>query len=152
MFPLPLGVTVKPSRRLRLGIAAFHLLAAAALWLAALPVTAQLAGSALLVLGLILGTRPTPETTLRGKADGTLEIRQNDTWQEITRFPPALSCPSSRSCRCDARTDPATSSSWGTACRRKTSGDCGCGSYGWGSDRRRPGHPRLSNRNQRTLV
>ena len=35
MFPLPLGVTVKPSRRLRLGIAAFHLLAAAALWLAA---------------------------------------------------------------------------------------------------------------------
>ena len=63
MFPLPLGVTVKPSRRLRLGIAAFHLLAAAALWLAALPITAQLAGSALLVLGLILGTRPTPGAT-----------------------------------------------------------------------------------------
>jgi len=93
VFPLPLGVTVKPSRRLRLGIAALHLLAAAALWLAALPITAQLAGSALLVLGLILGTRPTPETTLRGKADGTLEIRQDDTWQEITPVSPSLVLP-----------------------------------------------------------
>lgn len=93
MFPLPLSVTVKPSRRLRLGIAALHLLAAAALWLAALPIAAQLAGSALLALGLLLGTRPAPETTLRGKSDGTLEIRHDDTWREITPVSPSLVLP-----------------------------------------------------------
>jgi hypothetical protein len=93
VFPLPLGVTVKPSRRLRLGIGALHLLATGALWLAVLPLTAQLAGTLLLLLSLVLATRPAPETTLRGKADGTLEIRHHDSWQAIGPVSPSLVLP-----------------------------------------------------------
>jgi hypothetical protein len=93
VFPLPLSVTVKPSRKLRLGIGALHLLAMVAVWLAALPLPAQIAGSLLLSLSLFLGARPAPETTLRGKADGTLEIRHQDTWQEIGPVSPGLVLP-----------------------------------------------------------
>lgn len=85
MFPLPLVVTIRPSRRLSLAVAALHLIAGMAVWLAALPIPAQIAGSLLLAVSLAMRRHPVLETTLRGLADGTLEIRRNDAWHEIKR-------------------------------------------------------------------
>lgn len=89
MFPLPLTLSVAPSRQLQLGVAMLHLLAGVALWLAALPPAMQIGGSLLLLASLAAQSRPAPPTILRGKADGTLEIRQGDAWQtaESLRVP-----------------------------------------------------------------
>jgi len=83
MFPLPLALTIVPSRQLRAGMAVLHLLACAALWLAALPVPVQAAGSLLLLFSLATQSRSAIATTLRGKADGILEIRQDETWRTV---------------------------------------------------------------------
>ncbi len=88
MFPLPLAVTIRPSRWLRLTVAALHLAAGLALWLAALPIPVRIAGTLLLAASLLMYVRPGAEANLRGKADGKLEIRRNNTWTEIER----LSC------------------------------------------------------------
>lgn len=83
MFPLPLVVTIRPSRRLRLTVAALHLAAGLALWLADLPIQVRIAGTLLLAVSLLMYARQGAEATLRGKADGKLEIRRNDAWNEI---------------------------------------------------------------------
>lgn len=93
LFPLPLVVTLRPSRRLRLAVAALHLAAALALWLADLPVPAQIAGTLLLAASLGVHARPGSEATLRGKADGKLEIRQNNAWVEIEQVSYGLVLP-----------------------------------------------------------
>jgi hypothetical protein len=83
VFPLPLTLIVAPSRRMRADIAVLHLLAGAALWLAALPIQVQVAGSLVLALHLALRPCQSVATTLRGKADGSLEIRQGEAWQAV---------------------------------------------------------------------
>lgn len=93
MFPLPLVVTIRPSRRLRLTVAALHLAAGLALWLADLPIPARIVGTLLLAVSLLMYARPGLETMLRGTADGKLEIRQNDAWHEIERVSYKLALP-----------------------------------------------------------
>lgn len=93
MFPLPLVLTVRPSRRLRRVVTALHLLAGVALWLAAPPFPAQIAGSLLLAASLIAQTRAGPETTLRCLADGKLEIRANHAWLGNVRVSSKLALP-----------------------------------------------------------
>ncbi|KAF0099175.1 MAG: hypothetical protein FD187_2896 [bacterium] len=93
MFPLPLTLTVAPSRQLRVGMAVLHLLAGAALWLAALPVPVQVAGTLLLLLSLAARPGQAAATTLRGKADGVLEILQDDTWRAVATLRAPLRTP-----------------------------------------------------------
>ena len=83
MFPLPLVIRVGPSGRLRLLLAALHLLAGLALWLAALPLHVQLAGSVILLLNLAHNLRPSTSVTLRGTEKGLLEMRKNQEWQPL---------------------------------------------------------------------
>jgi len=74
-------------------MAVLHLLAGAALWLAVLPVPVQVAGSLLLPLSLAAQSRSAIATTLRGKADGLLEIRQGETWRAVEMLRVALRTP-----------------------------------------------------------
>ncbi|HNQ04740.1 MAG TPA: hypothetical protein PKH69_09015 [Thiobacillaceae bacterium] len=83
MFPLPLVITVGPSTRLRLLLTGLHLLAAMALWLAALPLALQTSGSLLLALGLARHLRGAHGVTLRGNEKGQLEIRAGQTWHAL---------------------------------------------------------------------
>jgi toxin CptA len=80
MFPLPLVVTIGDSLRLRLSLAAAHLSCAAAIFLAALPLSLQWASMALLVCSLIYYWRPTQDVRLRGGRDGKLEIWHQGQW------------------------------------------------------------------------
>jgi toxin CptA len=84
VFPLPLVVTVKPSRILRWVLAALHLAAGAALGLADLPGSWRIAGLALLAASLLFHWRGGREITLRGKRDGALEILENGVWRPAT--------------------------------------------------------------------
>mgnify|MGYP001317708554 CR=1 FL=1 len=93
MFPLPLVLTVHPSRRLRWTVTALHLAAAGAVWLAALPVSAQLAGTALIGASLAMHRRTRRQTTLRADAKGKLEIRENGAWQAVAGFQVPLRFP-----------------------------------------------------------
>lgn len=70
-----------------------HLLAGTALWLAALPVPVQVAGTLLLLLSLAVESRPVSPTTLRGKADGSLEILQGEAWRSVETLRVALRTP-----------------------------------------------------------
>lgn len=83
MFPLPLVVNVGPSGRLRLLLVVLHLLAGLALWLAALPLHVQTAGSVILLLDLAHSLRPTTSVTLRGTEKGLLEMRKNQEWRPL---------------------------------------------------------------------
>ncbi len=74
-------------------MALLHLLAGAALWLAALPIPVQVAGTLLLLLSLAAQSRPAIATTLRGKADGLLEIRQDESWRTAEMLRVALRTP-----------------------------------------------------------
>jgi len=94
MYPLPLVVTLKPSRRLRQGLLALHLLAAAAVLLADLPPLWQ--AGLLPVLGVSLlwhARRAAPPLVLRGKADGSLEVRRDDEWRPLELAPSSTVLP-----------------------------------------------------------
>ena len=93
MFPLPLRVTLEPSRRLRRGLIGLHLLAGAALWLAALPALVQVAGTGLLVVSLAWHLRPQPALSLRCGRRGELALRQGETWQTLDQFQAPLVLP-----------------------------------------------------------
>ncbi len=93
MFPLPLLVTVQPSRRLRRWLAALHLAAGTALWLADLPTAWQGAGTALLALDMLRNRRPGETVTLRCKKEGALEILADGEWQPAHLAPDSLVLP-----------------------------------------------------------
>jgi hypothetical protein len=93
VFPLPLVITVAPSRRLRIGLALLHLVALAALWLADLPTAWQTAGSVLLALSLAAHGRSHEALALRGTRNGRLEIRRDDHWLPATQFSAKLLLP-----------------------------------------------------------
>lgn len=93
MFPLPLRVTLNPSRQLRLWLAGLHLVAGIALWLAELPFLWQLTGTALLAVSLTHYRRPGAPVTLRGKPDGILEIQREGDWEPIELLPDSLVLP-----------------------------------------------------------
>lgn len=93
MFPLPLRVTLHPSRQLRRWLAALHLAAGGALWLADLPVVWQGAGTTLLFASLLYYRRPEAPVTLRGKEDGSLEIRRDGDWEQIELLADSLVLP-----------------------------------------------------------
>lgn len=93
MFPLPLLITVAPSRRLRLLVAGLHLAAAGALWLADLPMAAQLASTGLIGASLAAYRRPGQPVTLRAKSRGELEIREGDAWKPVPAFSAQLLFP-----------------------------------------------------------
>ena len=86
MFPLPLALSPRPSRRLRVIVAGLHLLALYALWLADLPAAAHAGGAALLLASLGLALRPQPALDLRCGRRGDLAVRRGETWQ------PAAEC------------------------------------------------------------
>ncbi len=85
MFPLPLVLTVKPSRQLSLAVGVLHLVASVALLLANLPVPAQIAGMVILAASLLAHSRPGPATHLRCNLDGRLEIRLNGACRQTER-------------------------------------------------------------------
>ncbi len=93
MFPLPLRVTLNPSRQLRLWLAGLHMVAGFALWLADLPMTWQGAGTVLLAASLAYYRRPGTPVTLRGKSDGSLEIQREGDWEQIELLPDSLVLP-----------------------------------------------------------
>jgi hypothetical protein len=93
MFPLPLNVTLEPSRQLRWGLVGLHLLAGAALWLADLPLAGQGAGTGVLALSLVRHLRPQQTLTLRCGRRGELALRQGETWQPLARFEAPLVLP-----------------------------------------------------------
>lgn len=84
MFPLPLVVTLAPSRVLRVLLWLLHGLAAVAVLIADLPPLWQ-AGLLLALGGSLLwhARQTTPPLVLRGKADGSLERRSDDTWLRV---------------------------------------------------------------------
>lgn len=93
MFPLPLRVTLNPSRQLRLWLAGLHMVAGLALWLADLPMTWQGAGTVLLAASLAYYRRPGTSVALRGKSDGNLELQREGDWEPIELLPDSLVLP-----------------------------------------------------------
>lgn len=93
MFPLPLVVTIRPSRWLRFTVVALHLTGGLALWLADIPVPARIVGILLLAASLLMYARSGAEATLRGSAYGKLEIRRNDAWNEVHQVSYRLALP-----------------------------------------------------------
>lgn len=84
MFPLPLVVGIAPSRQLRAALGMLHLLAAVAVLLADLPPPWQAAAIVALGASLLSHWRRTaPPLVLRGKADGTLELRRDGEWLPV---------------------------------------------------------------------
>lgn len=82
LFPFPLVVTVGASRQLRLLLAAFHIVGAAAIMLAALDPLLQWAGMVLVCCSLAYYLRPVQNVRLRADREGKLEIWQGEKWSE----------------------------------------------------------------------
>ena len=93
MFPLPLVVTVQPSRRLRLALAALHLFAVTAIWYATLPPMAQSAISVALFFSLFRYLRPSASLTLRCGTGGVLEILHGSDWKTAALHPQSTVLP-----------------------------------------------------------
>lgn len=83
MFPLPLIITIHPSRRLRAALVGLHGLACAALGLAQLSLAITGIGLLLLSASLWYCTRPPPACTLRFHKEGTIEMLEGDGWTQV---------------------------------------------------------------------
>lgn len=94
MFPLPLTVTLSPSRHLRWAILALHALALAATWLARLPAPLQPVLSGLLGMSVIgHWYRRQAPTSLRCGKDGQLSQRMGNEWTPVELAAPPIVMP-----------------------------------------------------------
>jgi toxin CptA len=93
MFPLPLLIEARASAMARSLVFALHLAALIALFLAALPTPAQLAGLALLSASLWLSCKLSVAVRLRAKADGKLEIWRSSAWKPVVLRPDSVALP-----------------------------------------------------------
>ena len=95
MFPLPLTVTVFPSRRLLWGLLALHGLALGATWLAQLPLSIKIALSLLLTASLLWhGHQRGAPIRLRCGKDGQLSRHADDEWHPVSLAAPPVLLPS----------------------------------------------------------
>lgn len=83
MFELPLIVDIGDSNKRRIFLAATHLLAVMAVFLADLPAIFRGAGLALLVPSVVYYWRASPRIRLRCGQDGALEIWRNNRWNNV---------------------------------------------------------------------
>lgn len=94
MFPLPLTITVAPSRYLPWGLMVLHGLALAAAWLAQLPMPVKIALSLLLLAsaGMNFLRRAAP-VRLRCDKDGQLSLHAHGAWHPLTLAAPPVLLP-----------------------------------------------------------
>lgn len=85
MFPLPLTITVAPSRYLPWGLLAPHSLALGAAWQAQLPISVKIALSLLLLASTSMNfRRRAAPVGLRCDKDGQLTLHDHGEWHPLT--------------------------------------------------------------------
>jgi toxin CptA len=93
MFPLPLVVTISPSRALRRVVITSYLLAGGAVAVSALAPVWQAAGFLALGLSAWHYARPRPLTRLRCDREGKLAWATQAGWCELQIVPPLVALP-----------------------------------------------------------